>query len=210
VVIRFGEFVLDDEARQLTRDGHAIALSPKAFQLLQVLIEARPRVVSKNAVIDHLWPDVTVEEANVRNLIVEIRQALGEHGRTSGRIRTAYRCGYAFTGVATDAAAQSSRAVLQDVDRVYPLVDGVNVVGRDPGCSIHLIASGISHRHAKITLTDGNGVIKDLGSKNGTWVNDEQIVESYELRDGDVIRLGRSKLMFRSRPAIDSTTTIGR
>src|SRR4051794_6777170 len=100
MAIRFDEFVLDAGTRQLTLRGDAIPLSPKALQLLQVLIDESPRVVSKEEIIERLWPDVTVEEANVRNLIAEVRPALSDDDRAPKYIRTAHRFGYAFTRTA--------------------------------------------------------------------------------------------------------------
>src|SRR4029077_13965470 len=73
---RFGEFVLDSETRQLLRASQPRHVSPKAFHLLEVLVSSRPRVWSKRELQDLLWPDTTVVEANLPNLVAEVRSAL--------------------------------------------------------------------------------------------------------------------------------------
>jgi len=66
VTVRFGEFTLDPGARRLIRqDGEEIHLSPKAFDLLQLLIESRPRVLDKAALHARIWPHTFVVDADL-------------------------------------------------------------------------------------------------------------------------------------------------
>ena len=90
--ICFEECQFDDEARRLWRKGEPVHLTPKAFELLRLLIESRPRALSKDELRGELWPDVVVDEANLKNLVAEIRAALGP----VNVIRTVHRYGYAF------------------------------------------------------------------------------------------------------------------
>lgn len=207
MLVRFGEFVLDGDTRQLTREGEVLPLSPRAFQLLQILIESRPRVVPKEELIDRLWPDVTVEEANVRNLVAEIRKVLGDHDRDPRYIRTAHRLGYAFIGPAGRLRRRSS-ARLEGENGTYPLSDGVNIVGRMPECAVPLDVTGVSRRHASLTVSPGRVILEDLGSKNGTWLNGTRLRASVEIRDGDQLQIGAAKLTFRQWMSQDSTTTL--
>ena len=62
---RFGPFVLDPETRQLLRGDAVLHLSPKAFDLLGVLVEHRPKVLDKNDLQARLWPDTYVVEGNL-------------------------------------------------------------------------------------------------------------------------------------------------
>lgn len=210
MAIRFGEFLFDREARQLTRAGQAVVVSPKAFDLLWVLIDARPRVVPKDEIIDHLWPDVVVEEANVRNLVGEIRHALGDDDLQPRYIRTVHRTGYSFLAEAFDDHSRPGRpaALLLDTDRAHILIGGANLVGRDLDCAVVLETTGVSRHHAQITITGETAIIEDAGSKNGTWVNGHRIESALQLNDGDVIRIGIASLRFRSRDAADSTATV--
>ena len=92
----FGDFVLDLDGRQLLRRGQVVSLSPKALSLLTVLVQHRPRAVSKQALQDHLWPHTFVVEKNLTNLIGEIRAALGDEAGQPRYVRTVPRFGYAF------------------------------------------------------------------------------------------------------------------
>ena len=94
--VSFGEFVLDFESRELRRGVEPVRLSPKALQLLQILVSERPRALSKADLQDRLWPDTFVVEKNLANLISEIREALGEDRLEPRFIRTVPRYGYAF------------------------------------------------------------------------------------------------------------------
>jgi DNA-binding winged helix-turn-helix (wHTH) protein len=73
VPIGFGDYVLDVDGRELTRRGERVALSPKAFELLAILVTHRPKALSKSALQDHLWPKTFVVEKNLANLVAEIR-----------------------------------------------------------------------------------------------------------------------------------------
>ena len=98
--IRFGPFTLDLESRQLTSAGREIHLEPKAFELLSALVLERPKVISKADLQERLWPGTFVAEANLSNLVAEIRAALGDPSRAPKFVRTAHGFGYAFCGEA--------------------------------------------------------------------------------------------------------------
>ena len=104
---RFGEFVLDSDTREVHRGREPVHLSPKAFQLLEALVESRPKALSKAALHDRLWPKTFVVEANLANLVGEIRAALGEDPRRPRFVRTVHGFGYAFRG-APDTRAPSA------------------------------------------------------------------------------------------------------
>ncbi len=96
--IRFGPFTLDLESRQLTNAGEEIHLEPKAFELLSALVLERPKALSKADLQERLWPGTFVAEANLSNLVAEIRAALGDPARAPKFVRTAHGFGYAFCG----------------------------------------------------------------------------------------------------------------
>jgi Tol biopolymer transport system component/DNA-binding winged helix-turn-helix (wHTH) protein len=96
----FGPFTLDLESRQLTSGGKEIHLEPKAFELLSALILERPKALSKADLQERLWPGTFVAEANLSNLVAEIRAALGDPARAPKFVRTAHGFGYAFCGEA--------------------------------------------------------------------------------------------------------------
>ena len=91
--ISFGPFILDFDTRQLIRDGREIHISPKAFELLAALVTERPKVLPKAVLQQRLWPDTFVAEANLSNLIAELRAALDDSPRTPTYLRTAHKFG---------------------------------------------------------------------------------------------------------------------
>ena len=107
VRIRFGPFTLDDTTKQLLKDSRVVHLEPKAFELLTLLARRRPAVVTKADLHAHLWPDTFVADANLSNLIAEVREALGDQARKPQFIRTAHGFGYAFCGGAADEGEES-------------------------------------------------------------------------------------------------------
>jgi DNA-binding winged helix-turn-helix (wHTH) protein len=91
--LRFSELVFDSDARRLIRGGEPVHLEPKAFELLELLLERRPAAVAKAAIRDRLWPRTFVSESSLTTLAAQLRKALGEDG---ARIRTVHGFGYAF------------------------------------------------------------------------------------------------------------------
>jgi DNA-binding winged helix-turn-helix (wHTH) protein len=210
----FGPFTVDTATRQLLEGGRAIHLSPKAFDVLQVLLEARPTVVAKAGLHDRIWPGTYVVDANLSVLIGEIRRALGDSAQTPRYIRTVHKVGYAFCGEATQAVPDSaqgrpstgggtpagSRYWLAWNDRTLLLSPGENLLGRNPECSIWVDAAGVSRLHARLRLDAerGTATIEDLGSTNGTFVNEARVESPVPLRDGDLVHLGTVPLTFRA------------
>jgi DNA-binding winged helix-turn-helix (wHTH) protein len=74
----FGPFRVDPEKQKLLRAGESIALTPKAFQLLLVLVRRSNQIVSKDELMNTVWPDTFVEETNLTRNIFALRKALGE------------------------------------------------------------------------------------------------------------------------------------
>jgi DNA-binding winged helix-turn-helix (wHTH) protein/Flp pilus assembly protein TadD len=106
---RFGEFTLEPRLQRLTRDDRIVALKPKAYDLLCLLIINRDRVVGKNELIDWLWPRQDVQEANLSQTIYEVRRALEDTGRSSRWIENVPRRGYRFAGTVTEFDRSTSR-----------------------------------------------------------------------------------------------------
>lgn len=211
--VRFGEFTFDDGTRQLMRGETALHLSPKAFQLLALLLASRPSVVDRTALRQQLWPDTHVVEAALGNLMAEIRATLGDAG--SGVVRTVHGVGYAFSGDADDLddatrpkPPEPPRYWVVWNHRAIVLDSSSCVVGRDPGCAIWIDAPGVSRRHARIDISPHNGVpsIEDLDSTNGTYVGGKRVTRPKTVVDGDQITLGEATLTFRVWRDVDTAT----
>jgi DNA-binding winged helix-turn-helix (wHTH) protein len=213
VRIRFGPFVIDVDTRQLTEEDREIHLSPKAFELLLVLVVDRPKVISKTVLQGRLWPETFVAEANLSNLIGEIRGALGDPPRAPRFIRTAYGCGYAFVADATvqyrsaEASVNQPRCWIEWGQRRLPMSVGEHVVGRDPNVEVRLDHSTVSRRHARFVVTESGTLLEDVASKNGTFRAGERVTSPVLLADGDAIRIGSLLLTFRMRAPSGLTDT---
>lgn len=94
--MQFGSFELDDDRFELTRDGLAVALRPKVFDLLVVLVRERARVVRREEIFERLWSTTAVGFGSLAGLVNELRMALGESGRGPSSIRTVHARGYQF------------------------------------------------------------------------------------------------------------------
>jgi DNA-binding winged helix-turn-helix (wHTH) protein len=173
---RFGEFMFDCGSRLLLRSGVERHISRKAQQLLQVLLSAWPRALSREELYDALWPSTFVCETNLANIVNEVRRALGDDARTSHYIRTVHGFGYAFRGEITSTTPMPlAAATLRYGERSHPMYEGDNLVGRGPDCRVVMTDETVSRRHAVITVNGGEPAIRDLDSKNGTYVDGQRI-----------------------------------
>ena len=207
--LRFDDLTFDSDTRQLWTGKGEVRLSPKAFDLLALLIANRPRAVSKAEIRDHLWPGTYVSESSLPSLVSEIRDVIADHRRQPGLIRTVHGFGYAFQSEREPAPPplpDDSRQVwLIGSTAEVALIPGENIVGRE-GDGVTLVKSStVSRRHARIMLDATGGMVEDLGSKNGTYVNDRRIEAATRIADGDQIRIG--SLLFTFRLSQSSTTT---
>jgi DNA-binding winged helix-turn-helix (wHTH) protein len=212
--VRFETFLLDSDTRELLRDGRTVPLSPKAFDLLSILVAARPKALSKSDLQERLWPDTFVVEKNLANLVSEIRDALGDDPARPRFIRTVHRFGYAFRDAPPRAeVGQPERRggnvafLVKWLNGRVTIDEGEHVLGRDPDVEIFLNSPGVSRRHARIKVAAGLATIEDLGSKNGTFVGAQRVDGSRSLGDGDIIRIGSVKLTVRVIHAPTSTET---
>lgn len=209
--ICFGPFVLDLATRQLLREGAEVHLSPKAFDLLVLLVQARPAALSKTDLQQQLWPDTFVAEANLSNLIAEVRAGLDDPARDPVYLRTVHRFGYAFSAQASTAAgARAAPAAvlcwLEWGTTRFPLGAGEHVIGRDADVEVRIDASTVSRRHARLLVSPTGTTLEDFGSKNGTFRGDARVAEPVRLADGDHLRIGSQRVVFHTRGS-ESTET---
>ena len=174
--VRFGEFVLDPETRELLKGRESMALSPKAYELLQMLVDQRPKALSKLALQDRLWPDTFVVEKNLVNLVAEIRKALGDDPANPRFVRTVHRFGYAFRDppeiLDRSNSTGTARFRLLWSDGRANLGEGEHVLGRDPDLEIF---PRLARRFEAACVDQdcpGRGDHRRFGSKNGTFVAD--------------------------------------
>jgi DNA-binding winged helix-turn-helix (wHTH) protein len=210
---RFAEVILDTDSREVQRSGQRVHLTPKAFDLLALLVESRPHVVSRAQAMDRLWPDTFVADSNLASLVKEIRRALGDDARAPRFVRTAHGRGYAFWAeiVANDetagATARASGFRITWTGHEASLVEGENVLGRSASATVCVVDGSVSRRHAVIRVSGTEATIEDCDSKNGTFVGKHRVAAARPLADGDTIRVGKVRIRFRVDPFEPSTFT---
>ncbi|HKQ99406.1 MAG TPA: winged helix-turn-helix domain-containing protein, partial [Pyrinomonadaceae bacterium] len=115
-IYEFGDFQLDTAESVLRRAGEIVPLTPKAVQALTLLVESGGHVLSRTSLIEALWPDAFVEEANLTVTISMLRKALGEHENKLKFIETVPKRGYRFVATvkAMSVSTTPSRAEVGD------------------------------------------------------------------------------------------------
>jgi DNA-binding winged helix-turn-helix (wHTH) protein len=201
--VRFAPFTFDSGRQQLFADGREVALSPKAIEVLQLLIEHRPDVVDKQTIAARVWRETHVSDASLTVVVAEIRRALADAPESPRFIRTAHRRGYAFIANVEDTEEGArpigdARFWLVLGDRTVMLPPGETIVGRDPNCGVWVNVASVSGRHARIVVRGRTAAIEDLQSTNGTFVRGARIRDRVELGDGDVVHLGEVAVTFGS------------
>jgi len=214
VQAKFGAFTFDDATREMRLGDQLVHLSPKAFDLLGLMLRRRPNAVSKADLQSELWPDTFVSDGGLAVLVAEIRRVLGDSPHRPSFVRTVNRFGYAFVGA--DLAADTfstlftgARCSLMWDGGRAPLKPGENVLGRDPHADICIDAIGVSRRHAVIVVRDDGVMLQDLSSKNGTFMDGTRVTSPVSLSDDTEIRLGALCIRFRRSTTVAPTQTVG-
>jgi DNA-binding winged helix-turn-helix (wHTH) protein len=217
VVVRFGAFTFDTDQRQLRRDDVEVHLTPKAFDLLALLIQEAPRVLHKGELHEQLWPGTFVSDATLVGLVKELRRGLDDRDPASRLIRTAFGVGYAFCGK-VEGTHQTENRRRPEIgegscwivagSRKIPLVAGEHIIGRDPASSVWLDVSGVSRRHARIVIDGHSARLEDLKSKNGTMIGERPVTRPTRLNDGDRVHVGPVLVVFHASASGISTATV--
>jgi DNA-binding winged helix-turn-helix (wHTH) protein len=214
MAIRLGDLLLDLDTRELRHAGDIVHLSPKAFELLAILVLNRPKALSKSQLQEHLWPNTFVVEKNLSNLVSEIREALRDDPGRPRFVRTVPRFGYAFQEQPKEPCPAAPPTIVGDVrfrvlwrEGQAGLSEGQHVFGRDPNLTLFFDSPSVSRRHALLRIYGNEATLEDLGSKNGTFIRDRRIDSAVRLEDGDVVRIGSVELMFRAIRTCGSTQT---
>src|SRR5262245_50420862 len=117
----FAGFVVSRSRRQLLRDGRAVPLVPRYFDLLLLLIERRGEAVHRRELLDAVWSDVVVSDNALNQAVRTLRRALGDDPRTPTFIRTASRHGYQF-----------GYAEVREIDEIAPVRANAPAAAADP------------------------------------------------------------------------------
>ena len=210
---RFDEFRVDGDTRRLLHRDREVHLSPKAFDLLQALVEHRARAMSRAELHERLWPSTFVQESNLAGLAAEVRRALADSAEEPRYLRTVPRFGYWFVG---QVAEETPRVVdrspvrcwLVWAGRQIALERGDNILGRAPDATVWIDAASVSRQHALIHIDGATARLEDLGSKNGTFLRGERLTSPRTLSDADEILLGSVSVIFRIPSSTEDTVSV--
>jgi DNA-binding winged helix-turn-helix (wHTH) protein len=203
---RFGPFRLDTRERRPSRSGEVVPLRLKVFDTLLVLVENAGRLVTKQQLLDAVWPETTVEENNLNHNVSVLRKALGERATGQQYIETVPRVGYRFAAPVetvtepTRASTPSPAAKARQEIRYCTTSDGVRLAYATTGSGPPLVKASnwLTHldfewgspiwrhwyaelsRHHRLVRYDerGNGMSQRDVDDVGfdTWVRDLETV----------------------------------
>src|SRR6185369_7592925 len=94
--LAFGDFRLDLASESLERNGAPVALTPKAYALLRHFLDHPGRLLTKDDLLDAVWPDTAVSDAVLKVCVAELRKVLGDPSATPRYVATVHRRGYRF------------------------------------------------------------------------------------------------------------------
>jgi pimeloyl-ACP methyl ester carboxylesterase/DNA-binding winged helix-turn-helix (wHTH) protein len=217
----FGPFYLDVRERRLSRGDEVIPLRLKVFDTLLVLVENAGRLVTKQELLDSVWPETTVEENNLNHNVSVLRKALGERATGQQYIETVPRVGYRFVAPVdaavpqTGASAASLAKARQEI-RYCTTSDGVRLAYATSGDGPPLVKASnwLTHldfewespiwrhwyaalsRHHRLVRYDerGNGMSqRDVPDVSfDTWVRDlETVVDAAGLDQFPLLGISR-------------------
>ena len=176
-VCEFGEFKLDAPERLLSRESHAIALAPKAYDVLLALVRSAGRLVTKRELLDLVWPETSVEEGILSVHISALRKALGDDEGERRYIETVSRTGYRFVAPVRHLTEDASLPAQQSV-AVLPARPFIGEMFSD------------RDRHTGLAIADA--LIDRLGRSRHILVRPTRAVRAYVNAPDDPAAIGRS------------------
>jgi hypothetical protein len=143
-------------------------------------------------------PDLTTGTFRIRSGVIrgttvedgEIRRPASDLPRPPGN----------FSGKPRLLVSSPDRGPDGSTQRTFELTAPITILGRGTDCDLRLVDAGVSRHHAELRVEDGEVVLVDLGSTNGTFVNGQPI-RRVTLVDGTQVTLGRTTLVFRRDPS---------
>jgi hypothetical protein len=213
VRLSFGDCIADFDAREVLRAGRPVHVEPRALRLLELLVAARPRALSKEELHEALWPTTFVTGRSLARLAADLRKALDDRGKEPKFIRTVHRFGYAFCAPAGPPPRETGQPVvfrLLWADREFALQEGENILGRERDAAAWIDVYSVSRRHARIVVSGDRATLEDLGSKNGTFLKGEAVKRPAHLADGDRLRIGTVEITVRCYATAVSTKSVRR
>jgi DNA-binding winged helix-turn-helix (wHTH) protein/predicted ATPase len=187
----FGDYVLDTQRYELHHAGAPTKLRRKVFQVLVYLLAHRDRVVSKQELLERLWPGQFVGEEALTSCIKTLRRALGEQGRTPRFLRTLHGQGYRFVGAVEEREHMAADVTVPlSGSPQSALCSAVSPVGREEELTRLYVwlAQARSGVRQMVFVTGEAGLgkttlveafVAELGTQGPLWIGRGQCVEHY-------------------------------
>ncbi|HEY1309068.1 MAG TPA: AAA family ATPase [Vicinamibacterales bacterium] len=187
--VTFAGFRLDAYNEQLWRGTQAIALRPKAFAVLRHLVEHAGQLVTKQQLLEAVWPGTFVTDAVLKDSIRQLRDALGDDAATPHFIETAHRRGYRFIGRISDEHASTTRPTSHSERPPAATARPSNVLGREAelGTLIASLERALEGERQLLFVTGEPGIgkttltkaLRDEAAARGIRVASGQCLEHY-------------------------------
>lgn len=229
--LRFADCELDLAAYALRRAGKAVKLEKMPMEVLILLVQRAGALLPRSEIQAALWgPDVFVErDAAINTAIRKIRRALGDDPARPRFVETVVGKGYRFvaaletrstathphhsvaeatTRPPTSSSGMFPRYVVTRGKQEFILDRGDTLFGRDPAAGVLIDHPSVSRRHASLSVGAGGAVLRDLGSRNGTFLNGRRVEGPVKIDSGAVIGLGPITLTLVVLPAPASTQSV--
>jgi Tol biopolymer transport system component/DNA-binding winged helix-turn-helix (wHTH) protein len=131
-IYEFGPFRIDAGERVLLREGRPVPLTPKAFDVLLLLVESSGHIVEKDALINRVWANSFVEEGNLKVTVSILRKALEESAGERQFIETVPRRGYRFTADVRALLDDGPELILLERSRAHVIIEEEEEGGGEP------------------------------------------------------------------------------
>ena len=184
---KFGHYVLDVHERVLTREGCVVPLAPKSFETLLVLVRNSGHVVQKDDLMNEVWPDAFVEDANLTQNVFALRKILGESSAQPQYIETVPRRGYRFvapvemiSGDAPEAADMQVGLAGERPHRTIGVLAVFPFVNESADAKMEYLSDGITE-----------SIINSLAQLPRLRVMSRNAVFRHKSKEVDALRLGR-------------------
>jgi DNA-binding winged helix-turn-helix (wHTH) protein/Tfp pilus assembly protein PilF len=193
----FGPFRLDLEEKLLSHEGETVALAPKVFETLVLLIENRGRVLKKEEMMETLWPDRYVEESNLTQNIFMLRKIFSEDRGKDQYIETIPKRGYRFIGTVKEVQEEVKQAEEELIPTEEPESElQQERLARPNEAKISIAVLPMVNETgdpALEYLSDGitDGLINSLSQRPQVRVIARSLVYRYKDKDADALRIGR-------------------
>ena len=167
MLYHFHDFELDERLYQLRRGGKPVEIEPRVFDVLFYLLHNRDRVISKDELLEKLWPGQVVTETALTRCIVAARKAVGDDGTKQQVVETQHGRGYRFVAMVSERGVERKLAAVLSADvKGYSRLMGEDEVGtvRTLTAYRQVMATIIQQHHGRVVDSPGDNLLAEFAS----------------------------------------------